>query len=204
MDYKQVNDYEVLYLVNDNNEDAYSLLFYKYKPIIISYAKTLQKKYYNSGLDFEDLYQEGMLGLSLAIKSFDSSSDNTFYTFAVLCIKRTMEKILLKSLRAKNLLNNKSCSLDDYINDEKYCLNDIVYSDKDVIELILDKLTDFKELINFKYNLNSRQMPVFELKVNGFSNGEIATLLDMSYKEVDNCLYYIKKTIKKLNMSFKY
>lgn len=34
MDYKQVNDYEVIYMIKENDEEARNLLIRKYKPII--------------------------------------------------------------------------------------------------------------------------------------------------------------------------
>ena len=200
MNYKQVNDYEMLYMINDNDENAYELLFDKYKPIIINLANTFCKQFYNLGLDYEDLYQEGMLGLSYAIKNFDYNSDNTFYTFAILCIKRTMQKIIVSSLRNKNLFLNTSFSLDENLRGEDYCLSDFVFSESDYVDYIFEQLLLQKDILYCKYYLKDKQMPVFELKINGFTNKEISVLLDISYKEVDNCLYNIKKTLKKINI----
>ena len=44
MHYKELNDYELLDLIYENNEEARELLLKKYQPIIIDIAK----KYYNT------------------------------------------------------------------------------------------------------------------------------------------------------------
>ena len=38
MDYKNINDYEQLYLIRENDDEAKDTVFHKYKPIIISIA----------------------------------------------------------------------------------------------------------------------------------------------------------------------
>ena len=204
MDYKQINDYEVLYLINDNDETAYSLIFDKYKPVITSLANSYYKKFYNLGLEYDDLYQEGMLGLSYAVKCFDFKSKNTFYTFAILCIKRTMQKIIIKSIRNKNMLLNTSFSFEENLCDDCFSLSDVLFSENDLVGNVLDSIYIQEKILNCKYYLSNKQMPVYELKLNGFSNIEIAALLDLTYKEVDNCLYSIKKILKKINITDAY
>ena len=45
MRYKGVNDYELLYLVGENNEEVYNSIYAKYKPLIHRMAKTLCENY---------------------------------------------------------------------------------------------------------------------------------------------------------------
>lgn len=88
MDYKEYNDYELLDYISENNSDANEILYNKYIPLINSIAKSLYKYCKNQGLELNDLCQEGLLGLNYAIKTFDDTKDNTFYTYARTCIKR--------------------------------------------------------------------------------------------------------------------
>ena len=200
MKYGNINDYETIYMINEDDENAYNIVFDKYKPIIVSLACKFHKKFYNIGIEYDDLYQEGMIGLSQAISRFNINNQNTFYTFAVLCIKRQMQRLIVSSMRNKNSVLNFSKSIEEKISDQDMTLNDILVDYSSITE---DKIMEdyfISKLISFKYSLNDKQMQVFELKLNGFTNSEIACLLDIKYKEVDNCLYKIRKQLKKIKI----
>ena len=49
-----------------------------------------------------------------------------------------------------------------------------------------------------KYELDDVYSHIFELRLNGFSNKDIAVLLDLSYKDVDNYLRCMKKKLQKI------
>ena len=198
MEYKQSNDYEILYLINDDNEMAYGIIFSKYKPIISHFARELRNKFYNIGVEYDDLYQEGMIGLNEAIKKYNTNNSNTFYTLAILCIKREMQRLIIHSTRGKNILLNNAKSIDDFIFDNGLTLEETIYDERQIIDFYLKESNFYEYFLNIKYKLNVRYMPIFELKINGFSNTEISILLDIPYKRVDNALYNIKKCIKKI------
>ena len=66
---------------------------------MVEYKK---KKFENTGIEIEDLYQEGMLGVVMALNDYNSS-DTLFYTYASLCIRREMERLVKASKRKKRL-----------------------------------------------------------------------------------------------------
>ena len=99
MNYEEYNDYELVYLAKESNTDANEILFSKYSPIVYNYSKMYEKYVKNSGLEANDLIQEGMLGLNSAINSFDESKNVLFYTYAATCIKRTMLSAIVKANR---------------------------------------------------------------------------------------------------------
>ena len=41
MNYKNINDYEVLYMIRENSDDARDLIFQKYSPIIKKIANKI-------------------------------------------------------------------------------------------------------------------------------------------------------------------
>lgn len=197
MDYKNINDYETIYMIRERNEDAYNLMYYKYQPIISKLAKTLINKFQNVGIDYCDLFQEGMYGVCEAIESYNPSRDSVFFSYAVLFARRKMYKLLSSSITNKNSILNFSLSLDNTIYDGDVSLIDIICDDINSLDdFYLKKIND-KELLDLKYELKDIYSPVFELKLNGFSNSEIAKLLDLSYKNVDNYLRSIKTTLRK-------
>ena len=123
------NDYELLYLISENNEDAKELFYEKYKPIIDMKAKKFAKYVEYKGYDINDLIQEGMIGLSRAINDFSEQKDVQFTTFANLCIERQMcsfmrnistgrHKALNDSLSFENTKNTYGIPLSNILDDK--------------------------------------------------------------------------------------
>ena len=58
MDYKSINDYELVYRIRENNDDdAIEMMIKKYEPIICSYAKKYIKFASQHGVEFDDLME---------------------------------------------------------------------------------------------------------------------------------------------------
>lgn len=197
MRYKGVNDYELLYLVGENNEEVYNSIYAKYKPLIHRMAKTLCENYKSALVEYDDLFQEGMYGLNNAIKSFNGKSGSLFYTLAKLCISREMNGYVAKMLRGKNMILSSAVSFDTPISKNDFVVEDTLYSHDDSVELQFESIEMEKYILDLKYELKDEYMPVYELKLNGFSNVAIANLLDLRYKDVDNYLRSIKKTLRR-------
>lgn len=197
MRYKGVNDYELLYLVGENNEEVYNSIYAKYKPLIHKMAKTLCENYKSALVEYDDLFQEGMYGLNNAIKNFNGKSGSLFYTLAKLCISREMNGYITKMLRGKNIILSSAVSFDTPISKNGFIVEDTLYSHDDSVELQFESIEMEKYILDLKYELKDEYMPVYELKLNGFSNAAIANLLDLRYKDVDNYLRSIKKTLRR-------
>lgn len=197
MRYKGVNDYELLYLVGENNEEVYNSIYAKYKPLIHRMAKTLCENYKSALVEYDDLFQEGMYGLNNAIKNFNGKSGSLFYTLAKLCISREMNGYVAKMLRGKNMILSSAVSFDTPISKNGFVVEDTLYSHDDSVELRFESIEMEKYILDLKYELKDEYMPVYELKLNGFSNAAIANLLDLRYKDVDNYLRSIKKTLRR-------
>ena len=123
MDYKDYNDYELLDYIAENNEDANNIMYKKYEPLIYKTAKRMYKYGKKLGLDLNDLIQEGMLGLSKAIESFDENGDTMFYTYAKLCIERKILSSVISSGRSHQKVLNESISIDSAFSDLEYAEN---------------------------------------------------------------------------------
>lgn len=187
MQYKDINDFEVLYLIGENQDDDKNIIFEKYKPILIS----LSKQYYlivkNRGISYDDIYQEALIGLNYAIDHFNSDKSSTFYTFAILCIKSRLKTYIKTSFNSKNKVLNDSISLDLGNNQDIENIGYENYVDTDLC--FLDRI------IEFKNNLDLDKALVFELKFNGFTNKEIGKLLDISVKNVYYCVCFIRNKL---------
>ena len=54
----------------------------------VQLVRSCIRPYFLQGGDYDDLYQEGMLGLLSAVRSYDPSRNDSFQAYAALCIKR--------------------------------------------------------------------------------------------------------------------
>ncbi|NLL44715.1 MAG: sigma-70 family RNA polymerase sigma factor [Mollicutes bacterium] len=198
MNYRDFNDNELLSYICENNEEANTILFKKYEPLINSIARKMYKYCKNTGLELNDLIQEGMLGLNLAINHYDEQKDATFYTFAKKCIERKMLSMIIGAKRLKHKILNESLSLEGNINDsDSIGLEAFISDSKNDPELVIINNEEEAELINrIKKRLTDFECQVFELKICNFNYKEIAEILDKSPKAIDNALQRIKAKAK--------
>ena len=194
MPYEDMNDYELISYINENNEEANNIIIKKYEPLISSLATRLLKSCPYLGLEKSDLVQEGMIGLNHAIGYFNEQKDITFYTYAKTCIERRLISVIVSAKRLKHKNLNESISfdteedgmLDYFLKDETTNPENIVIDEnetEDIINLVKKKLTDFED-------------QVFDLMLSYFNYREIASILDKEPKQVDNAIQRIKGKVK--------
>lgn len=197
MDYKRLNDYELIYQVKENDDVAYNALVTKYSNLVNMLARKYMKFNKNNGLEREDLYQAGMVGVFQALD--DYNSDGTiFYTYAALCAKREMKKLIKMSSRQKYRALNEAISFEKNISSNSdLTLSETVASNYNIEnDFILQE--NFRRLNELKYELSLEEANIFELRFNGFKVKEIATLLEIPYGTVEYHLSKIRKKAKKV------
>lgn len=191
MNYRNINDYEQLYLIAEKDEAANDLVYEKYKPIIYSLAYKHLKKVKNFGVDIEELIQEGYVGLSNAIDAYKDNLTANFYTFATVCIDRQIKSYCRKYMTKKQIVLSNKISIDDDL-DKKVELRECMYSNNNP-EVYLNN-SNYNDLcIKFKHSLTSRTSLVFELRSNGFKIKEICNLLELSPSMVEKAICEIRK-----------
>lgn len=200
--YNDENDYELLYLVSESNEEAKDMFFEKYKPLVEVTANKYYNYVKNKGYELNDLIQEGLLGLNKAIQDFKHQKNVKFITFASVCIERQIQSFVRDVTRQKHRALNESLSIDNDVKGRP--LLDILFDPQNLNpedSFINDE--EEEELINsIKKVLTDKEFEVFELRIQGFSYQEIASLLNISTKSVDGTIYRIKNkinTIKKID-----
>ena len=197
IDYDTLNDYELVDLAQESNEDAINLLHQKYQPIIKQKCRKFVKYLNNKGIELCDLIQEGNIAIEIAIQKFNQADNVSFYTYVNLCIEGRLMSMLRKSNRIKyKILNdamplemdNDETNLIDIIEDNSYNPELELLTEEKRNELyitISEELTDFEDF-------------VFNLKVQGFNYKEIADILDRDIKSIDNAIQRIKIKIKSI------
>ena len=114
--YDDITDNDLLDKVADN-EIATETLFEKYKPLITGIAKKAYYTNQTSGIEVNDLIQEGMIGFSIAINTYDEKQDASFYTFARMCIIRRILSSISAANRQKHQILNESLSVENISED---------------------------------------------------------------------------------------
>ena len=181
--YSNLTDEQIITDIKNGDEQALVYLLNKYKDLVNSKVG----KYFIIGAEREDIVQEGMIGLFKAIKGFDNTKQNTFKTFANICIERQLITAIKSSNRQKHMPLNSYLSL-----------NTSAYEDdEDGIEDPLDTITKkeyFEEIQNSIHkNLSKFEEQVLQRFIQGESYEVIAKKLDTPVKSIDNAIQRIRK-----------
>lgn len=199
MDYKEYSDSELCSMICENNEEAKDILFTKYKYIIDIIIKKYLLSSMKVGIEYNDLYQEALVGFTDAINSYDENKEASMSTFITLCVERKLQNTILKAKTLKNKMNLQALSLDYQENNEsplKEIISDNCKNDP-LNNITNDEIfTEFLEKI--KSELSDIEYEVFKLLIVGLSYTEIAKKLSKSPKQIDNTIQRIKIKIKKL------
>ena len=195
MDY---NDYELIYMAREQNEDAVKVLYEKYRPLLEKKARDYYIKDKNKGFEYKDFLQETMVAFEEALDSFDPESSTLFYTFVNICVERQLNTTLLRINRKKHKFINNSISL-DYTYEDDFSLNNYIRDDKGNPEDLLIDINNKSVLYNkIICKLTNKEKEILDLKIKGFDYIEIAKILDKEPKAIANTLYRIKTKIKEI------
>jgi RNA polymerase sporulation-specific sigma factor len=192
--YANLKDENIIELIKNGDEQALSFLLEKYKDLVSAKAG----KYYMIGSEKEDMIQEGMIGLFKAIKDFKLEKQNTFKTFANICIERQMITAIKCSNRQKHMPLNSYLSLNTSAYDNDEDSNELIDTfNSKTIEDPLETITK-KEYYKEVEDAIDKSLSKFEKQVlNRYIKGEsyivIANKLEAPVKSVDNAIQRIRK-----------
>lgn len=194
--YAGMTDCELIQLIQQDDHDAMEYLLEKYKNVVRKKANTL----FLIGGDKDDLIQEGMIGLYKAIRDFDSSVNDNFYSFAELCISRQIYTAIKLSNRKKNSPLNDYVSFDTPAfgenSGENSSLLDIFFANnRNPEELVIDKESTSMLQYELERHLSSFERDVFALYLSGMNYQEIAKELGREPKSVDNAIQRMKSKL---------
>ena len=200
--YSVMNDEQLIELIKSGDKYAIDFLIEKYKDLV----NMKVSKYFIIGAEKEDIIQEGMIGLFKAFQSFKSDKQNSFKTFANLCIERQLITAIKTSNRQKHMPLNSylSLSASAYNNEDDDSDSSMIeFFDSHTTEDPLETLTK-KEYYQTVENAIDKSLSDFEKQVlRRFIKGEsyvnIAESLNTPVKSVDNAIQRIrKKAIKNI------
>ncbi len=199
--YQNLADEQIIEQIKQGDEEALSYILEKYKNLV----NIKVSKYFMIGAEKEDIAQEGMIGLFKAIKSYDSEKQNSFKSFANICIERQLITAIKSSNRQKHIPLNSYLSLNtaayDNSEDDSVELIDTFNSNtiEDPLETIMKQeyYNEVETAVN--KNLSKFEKQVLDRYLKGESYVKIAEKLDSPVKSIDNAIQRIrKKAIKNM------
>lgn len=141
---------------------ARNMLFETNVDLVHHRVRAYISKYPNSGLDYEDLVQEGQIGLVTAINKYDPDRENKLTTVAYYWIAQAITRAANKTGRMVRLPENRIVQfyhINQYMSDEKNAGKSKAELDSEVMKkfnLSAEDLHDIRGAGNYHASLNMR------------------------------------------------
>ena len=191
--YNSMSDEQLISLVKADDKYALDFIIEKYKDLV----NMKVGKYFIIGAEREDIIQEGLIGLFKAIQGFDNTKQNSFKTFANMCIERQLITAIKTSNRQKHMPLNGYLSLNNAAYDEDEDTTVLEVFDSHQTEDPLDTITKkeyYKRVEDaIDKNLSEFEKQVLARFIKGESYVTIAEKLDTPVKSIDNAIQRIRK-----------
>ncbi|MCC8078522.1 MAG: sigma-70 family RNA polymerase sigma factor [Oscillospiraceae bacterium] len=186
-----LTDNELQALAASGNTDAENELAIRYSRLVRACARP----YFLAGGDSEDLTQEGMLGLLTAIRRFDPEANDSFRSFAMVCIRSRILSAVRNAARLKHMPLNNGVSLDDILSSELDNASASQLQTRTPEELILARESANDFLAAYSRYLSPMEKKTLSLYLDGMSYAEISQRLGCSLKSVDNAVQRIRRKL---------
>ena len=195
-----MNEKEISNLIikaKDHDEEAIETLLGVFKPKVIAIAR----EYFLVGAEFDDLLQEGMIGLYKAIGVYDKTKNHSFSAFASLCIHRQLQNAVKNANRKKNNPLNSYVPIKYYdgssSSEEDNVMKLVIVDDNSDIEKnYIDQEINTIVISKVKDILTDEQFYILKQFLNGDSYSLIAERMNLTTKQIDNTLQSIKKKLR--------
>lgn len=184
---------------SDRGGEATKLKYEKQDKLITDNLKfvyyIVHKYFSNCGIEYDDLFQVGCIGLIKAANNFDESKKIKFTSFAATCITNEIRMLLRKN---KNHISEISIDAEIKNGDDdnsKITFEDQLPDKVDIEEEIISKseLNNIKNFISF---LPDREQEIIKARIQGERQDKIKDKLNLSQS-------YISRIIKRIGTKYK-
>ena len=196
MDYTLFSDEELCVKAKEGESKAFDVLIDRYKRFVNKVAR----EHFLCDGDFNDLSQEGMIGLLKAIYTFSGKAP--FKNYCLKSIKNNVYSAIRKSNAEKNKPLNGYISISGYGDDENDPdKSDIVISYDEPLTGYVENesLEELKE--NLKTVLSKYEYKILTYYLDGGSYEEIGKAVGKPVKSIDNAIQRIRKKIREKILS---
>lgn len=178
-------------MVRNGDEYAVKALIDRYLPVV----KAIAGRYHTVGIDFDDLLQEGMIGIFKAVVGFDKTKNVPFDFFVRKCIKNEMCDAVKASERKKHSPLNNSISFGEPVFEQALhtgCF-DSAYGDPE--GLVIDKEDEDEIEQVLEGLLSTFEKMVLKTYLDGNSYKETALAVNRDSKSVGNAIARIRRKL---------
>lgn len=199
-DYTNLSDIELHKLAKSGNAAAEDELTSRY--IYLPRAIARRYKLFIIGADYDDLIQEGTIGLVSGIRSFCADSGAAFTSHLYNCILNRLLSAVKSALRQKHLPLNEGISIEaiaDSGDEAVYFQNDLYSNDPEKLLLAQENFHDLEKRMYSK--LSASETEVFSYYLEGDTYRSIAEKLGKDTKYVDNAVQRIRKKLTRAIIS---
>ncbi|MCD4782213.1 MAG: sigma-70 family RNA polymerase sigma factor [Candidatus Eremiobacteraeota bacterium] len=185
----QEHQKEIINLIKkarEKDEQAINELFDEYSRFVYQ----IGKKFFLPGSTKEDLVQEGMIGLFNAIVNYDLKYKTHFDDYASLSIRNRILRAVRMATQLKQKVLSEAYSLDE---DPYYYAS--MFSEMDVEEHVLGKISKNEMYKSFKNILSPMEYKIISMKIADSSVDEMAQHNSLSKKQVENALFRARRKI---------
>lgn len=193
--YPGTTEQRLIELAKDGNEEAAEYLVERYQ----NFVRAKARRYFWAGANWDDVVQEGMIGLWKAIRDYKGGNPS-FQAFAAVYITHQIVTAIRAAMRMKHHPLNSSTSLSQiiYAEDSDRTLVE-VFPDRrvpDPLEVVMvqEDLAAVRKVILEK--LSPLERRVLKRYLAGKSYQEIARELRINVKSIDNALGRAKRKLR--------
>lgn len=201
-DLNQARDLTLLELIRAGDTEAKEEMVRKYIPLV----KHIVSNHYASFLDFDDLMQEGIIGLLGAIDEYQSKYNVKFSSFAYICVIRKLYNVIKQSNGSKHKALNDGISLYSYIgSDEGRTVLDLLPDETGAIDpqdWVESKFVNERLQEVLKSHLSLLEFAVITLLLQGYTNSEIEREIGVGSKSIDNARTRVRLKLRRLLMEY--
>ncbi|MBR4875800.1 MAG: sigma-70 family RNA polymerase sigma factor [Clostridia bacterium] len=155
----------------------------------VQLVRSCIRPYFLQGGDFDDLYQEGMLGLLSAVRSYDPSRNDSFQAYAALCIKRRV----IDAVR-RDRTRQAHVELEEAPVESRLGLYSTGHTaDPEASILASETAKEIKRTLSGM--LSPFEVSVLDRYLEGYTASEIADQLRRNRKSVDNAIRRVRQKL---------
>lgn len=183
---------ELIQQIQQGDKECFEQIVQQYSTLV----KAVCRNFYLPGADYDDLYQEGLIALFMAVQSYSPEHDIAFESFARVVIRRKLISAVKQSRRKKH--EHLNCSLSIF--SKKYENITILETlrDPSYQELILDIEQPFSmEDFLSKFGLSPFEEQILLLFLEGLSYEQMGERTNCGHKSIDNAMQRIRGKIRK-------
>ncbi|MBR6563742.1 MAG: sigma-70 family RNA polymerase sigma factor [Clostridia bacterium] len=176
----KANEEELIASAKSGDEYAFELLAESYKRVLQYHIKRIDANPSN----YDDLFQEGLIGLLKAVRSYDGTS-SSFATYASLCVRNS----IISGVRKYATQTSNTISVSECLEEE---------TSPSAEEVLLDRVRAGQLYDKVYLSLSPYEKTVFDMYLSDIPYESIAFVTGKSVKSISNAVFRIRSKLRQI------